>query len=454
MSNRTFHIETYGCQMNFADTEIVNSILMEKGHQPVAKPEDADIIFINTCSIRDNAEQKVWNRLKYFRSLKRKNKEQGITIGVLGCMAERVREQFLEKEKLVDIVVGPDAYRDIPNLLDEVEDGRKAVNVILSLEETYADITPVRTTGNGILAFVSVMRGCDNMCSFCVVPFTRGRERSRDINSVLDEIKILSDQGYKEVALLGQNVNSYNDNGVRFAELMYQVSKVNPEMRVRFSTSHPKDFPDELLHVIAEQKNICNYIHIPVQSGNNEVLRRMRRTYTREAYLELIDNMRTIIPGVGLSTDIIAGFCGETEDQHQDTLSLISEVRYDLAYLFAYSERERTLAHRKYEDDVPEEIKKRRLQEIIDTHRTYSALNNQAEIGRTHLVLVENVSKRSDQQLSGRTDTNKVVIFDRESYNPGDYVEVVITDSTSATLFGKPIRKSSILEFEPEYLTA
>ncbi len=440
--------------MNFADTEIVNAILMEKGHQPVAKPEDADIIFINTCSIRDNAEQKVWNRLKYFRSIKRKNKEQDITIGVLGCMAERVREQFLEKEKLVDIVVGPDAYRDIPNLLDEVEDGRKAVNVILSLEETYADISPVRTTGNGILAFVSVMRGCDNMCSFCVVPFTRGRERSRDIHSVLDEIKLLSDKGYKEVALLGQNVNSYNDQGVRFAELMYQVSQVNPEMRVRFSTSHPKDFPDELLHVIAEQKNICNYIHIPVQSGNNEVLRRMRRTYTRETYLELIQNMRTIIPGVGLSTDIIAGFCGETEEQHQDTLSLIAEVRYDLAYLFAYSERERTLAHRKYEDDVPEEVKKRRLQEIIDTHRTYSAINNQAEIGKTHLVLVENVSKRSDQQLSGRTDTNKVVIFDRGSFNPGDYVEVLITDSTSATLFGKPIRKSSILEFEPEYMTA
>ena len=454
MSNRTFHIETYGCQMNFADTEIVNAILMEKGHQPVAKPEDADIIFINTCSIRDNAEQKVWNRLKYFRSIKRKNKEQDITIGVLGCMAERVREQFLEKEKLVDIVVGPDAYRDIPNLLDEVEDGRKAVNVILSLEETYADISPVRTTGNGILAFVSVMRGCDNMCSFCVVPFTRGRERSRDIHSVLDEIKVLSDKGYKEVALLGQNVNSYNDHGVRFAELMYQVSQVNPEMRVRFSTSHPKDFPDELLHVIAEQKNICNYIHIPVQSGSNEVLRRMRRTYTREAYLELIQNMRTIIPGVGLSTDIIAGFCGETEEQHQDTLSLIAEVRYDLAYLFAYSERERTLAHRKYEDDVPEEVKKRRLQEIIDTHRTCSAINNQAEIGKTHLVLVENVSKRSDQQLSGRTDTNKVVIFDRGSFNPGDYVEVLITDSTSATLFGKPIRKSSILEFEPEYMTA
>lgn len=438
--------------MNFADTEIVNSILTGQGHQPVEKPEDADIIFINTCSIRDNAERKVWDRLKYFRSLKRKNKEADITIGVLGCMAERVREQFLEKEKLVDLVVGPDAYRDIPTLLDEVEDGRKAVNVILSLEETYADITPVRTTGNGILAFVSVMRGCDNMCSFCVVPFTRGRERSRDIQSVLDEIKILSDQGYKEVCLLGQNVNSYNDNGIRFAELMYRVSLVNPEMRVRFSTSHPKDFPDELLHVIAEQKNICNYIHIPVQSGNNEVLRRMRRTYTRESYLELIDKMRRIIPGVGLSTDIITGFCGESDEQHQDTLSLIEEVRYDLAYLFAYSERERTLAHRKYEDDVPEEVKKRRLQEIIDTHRTWSAENNASEIGRTHLVLVENTSKRREDQLSGRTDTNKVVIFDREQYSPGDYVEVTITDSTSATLFGKPIRKSSIQEFTPEYL--
>lgn len=438
--------------MNFADTEIVNSILMEKGHIPVAMPEEADLIFINTCSIRENAEQKVWNRLKYFRSIKRKQRD--ITIGVLGCMAERVREQFLEKEKLVDLVVGPDAYRDIPNLLDEVEDGRKAVNVILSLEETYADIAPVRTTGNGISAFVSIMRGCDNMCSFCVVPFTRGRERSRAIDSILDELKQLSDQGYREVTLLGQNVNSYNDNGIRFTELMYRASQIDPEMRIRFSTSHPKDFPDELLYVIAEQKNLCNYIHIPVQSGNNEVLRRMRRTYTRESYLELIMNMRRIIPGVGLSTDIITGFCGETEEQHKDTLELISTVKYDLAYLFAYSERERTLAHRKYEDDVPVEVKKRRLQEVIDVHRTYSALNNSEEIGRTHLVLAEHFSKRSDDQLAGRTDTNKVVIFDRKSYSPGDYVEVVITDSTSATLFGKPLRKSGISEFHPEYMTA
>lgn len=452
LNNRKFYIETYGCAMNFADTEIVNSILMEDGHSPVSEPENADIIFINTCSIRDNAETKVWNRLKYFRSIKRRQRD--MTIGILGCMAERVREKFLEKEKLVDLVVGPDAYRDLPNLLDEVEDGRKAVNVILSLEETYADITPVRTTGNGVLAYVSIMRGCDNMCSFCVVPFTRGRERSRAANSILDEIKQISDLGYKEVSLLGQNVNSYDDNGIRFAELMYKASLVDPELRIRFSTSHPKDFPDELLHVIAEQKNLCNYVHIPAQSGNSEVLRRMRRTYTRDEYLDLIANIRRIIPGVGLSTDIIAGFCGETEEQHRDTLSLMATVKYDLAYLYAYSERERTLAQRKFEDDIPEDVKKRRLQEIIDIYREGSANNNLLEIGRTHLVLVEGTSKRSDDKLSGRTDTNKVVIFDKSDYNTGDYVEVVITDTTSATLFGKPISKSSIREFQPEYLTA
>lgn len=452
LNNRKFYIETYGCAMNFADTEIVNSILMEDGHSPVSEPEKADIIFINTCSIRDNAETKVWNRLKYFRSIKRRQRD--MTIGILGCMAERVREKFLDKEKLVDLVVGPDAYRDLPNLLDEVEDGRKAVNVILSLEETYADITPVRTTGNGVLAYVSIMRGCDNMCSFCVVPFTRGRERSRAANSILDEIRQISDLGYKEVSLLGQNVNSYDDNGIRFAELMYKASLVDPELRIRFSTSHPKDFPDELLHVIAEQKNLCNYVHIPAQSGNSEVLRRMRRTYTRDEYLDLIANIRRIIPGVGLSTDIIAGFCGETEEQHRNTLSLMETVKYDLAYLYAYSERERTLAHRKFEDDIPEEVKNRRLQEIIDIYREGSANNNLLEIGRTHLVLVEGTSKRSDDKLSGRTDTNKVVIFDKSDYSTGDYVEVVITDTTSATLFGKPIRKSSIREFQPEYLTA
>jgi tRNA-2-methylthio-N6-dimethylallyladenosine synthase len=437
--------------MNFADSEIVNSILTDTGLQPVKTPELADIILVNTCSIRENAEQKIWNRLKFFRSVKRANKE--LTVGILGCMAERVREKFMEKEKLVDLVVGPDSYRELPTLLNEVDDGRKAINVILSLEETYADITPVRMTGDGVLAYVSVMRGCDNMCSFCVVPYTRGRERSRAMDSILAEIQDLSEKGYKEVTLLGQNVNSYNDNGTRFAELMYQASLINPEMRLRFSTPHPKDFPDELLHVIRDQKNVCNYIHIPAQSGNNEVLERMRRPYTREQYLALIYHMREVIPGVTLSTDIITGFCGETEEQHQDTLSLIGEIKFDLAYLFAYSERERTLAHRKFEDDVPADVKQRRLQEIIHVQRSGSTEINKLEVGRTHLVLAEGYSKRSDEKLSGRTDTNKVVIFDRKDYVLGDYVEVRITESTSATLFGEPIRKSSIAEFEPELLT-
>lgn len=452
MTNKKFYIESYGCAMNFADSEIVNSILMENGNDPVEQPELADIILLNTCSIRDNAETKIWNRLKFFRSIKRQNKN--LTVGVLGCMAERVRERFLEREKLVDLVVGPDAYRQIPQLLEEVESGQKAVNVMLSLEETYADITPVRLGGNGVSAFVSIMRGCDNMCSFCVVPFTRGRERSRATDSILDEIKQLSDQGYKEVTVLGQNVNSFNDNGTRFADLMYKASLVDPEMRLRFSTSHPKDFPDELLHIINEQKNICNYIHIPAQSGNNEVLRRMRRPYTREQYLALLDNMRNIIPGVTLSTDIITGFCGETEEEHQDTLSLIDTVKFDMAYLFAYSERERTLAHRKFEDDVPSDVKQRRLQEIIDVHRAGAHERNQAEIGKRHLVLAENFSKRSDHQLSGRTDTGKVVIIDKKSYKPGDYLEVIINDASSATLFGEAVKLSSIREFEPELVTA
>ncbi len=439
--------------MNFADSEIVNSIMMDEGMEPVDQPEGADIVFINTCSIRDNAERKVWDRLKYFSSIKRSIKDD-MVVGVLGCMAERVREQFLEKEKLVDLVVGPDAYRDIPNLLRDVTDGRKAVNVILSLEETYADIAPVRTTGNGVSAFVSVMRGCDNMCSFCVVPFTRGRERSRPIESILDEIKQVHEQGYKEITLLGQNVNSFNDNGKRFAELMYQASLIDPEMRVRFSTSHPKDFPDELLHVINEQSNICKYIHIPAQSGNNEILERMRRPYTREEYLSLIEKMRMIIPGVSLSTDIITGFCGETEEQHQDTLSLMKEVQYDLAYMFAYSERERTLANRKYADDVPDDIKKRRLTEIITQQMNIQEELNNLEIGKRHIVLAEGTSKRSDEQLNGRTDTNKMVVFDRKDFTVGDYVEVEITDCTSATLIAKPMQKTSIRDFSREYALA
>ncbi len=452
MDQRNFYIETYGCQMNFSDTEIVNSILMEEGMQPVNEAEEADIIFVNTCSIRENAEDRVWNRLKEFRSLKKQKED--LTVGVLGCMAERIRDKILEKEELVDLVVGPDAYRDIPKLLADVDDGRKAVNVLLSLEETYADIKPVRTNDNGVSAFVTIMRGCDNMCAFCVVPFTRGRERSRPMDSILDELKQLSDQGYKEVTLLGQNVNSYLDGDNDFTKLMYEASRVDPEMRIRFSSPHPKDFPKELLHVIAEQPNLCNYIHIPAQSGNNDVLERMRRPYTREQYLELVDTMREIIPGVTLSTDISTGFCDETEAEHEDTLSLMAEVKYDLAYMFAYSERGRTLAQRKYEDNVPEEVKKRRLTEIIEQQMNIQEELNKKEIGKRHLVLVEGPSKRSDEQLCGRTDTNKMVVFDRENFQKGDYVEVAIQDCTSATLLGEAVQKSSIAEFERDMVTA
>lgn len=448
MSDKRFYIETYGCQMNFADSEIVNSILMEDGMEPVQSAEEADVIFVNTCSIRENAETRVWNRLKEFRSLK---KEKGdLTVGVLGCMAERIRDQIIDQEQLVDIVVGPDAYRDIPNLLAEVDDGRKAVNVLLSLEETYADISPVRTSDNGVSAFVSIMRGCDNMCAFCVVPFTRGRERSRPLKSILGEIQQLSDQGYKEVTLLGQNVNSYQYEDIDFTQLMDEASKVDPEMRFRFSSPHPKDFPEPLLHLIAERPNLCSYIHIPAQAGSNTTLERMRRPYTREQYLKLTDRMREIIPGVSLSTDIITGFCDETEEEHADTMSLMKKVRFDLAYMFAYSERERTLAHRKYEDNVPEEVKKRRLTEIIEQQMNIQEENNEQEIGRRHLVLVEGESKRSSEQLSGRTDTNKMVVFDRKDFQKGDYVEVEITDCTSATLMANPIKKSSIQEFYAE----
>jgi tRNA-2-methylthio-N6-dimethylallyladenosine synthase len=452
MSEKRFYIETYGCQMNMADSEVVNSILMKEGMNPVQSAEEADVIFVNTCSIRENAETRVWNRLKEFRSLKKERDH--LTVGVLGCMAERIKENIIEKEQLVDIVVGPDAYRDIPNLLKEVDDGRKAVNVLLSLEETYADITPVRTSGNGVSAFVSIMRGCDNMCAFCVVPFTRGRERSRPLTSILGEIRQLSDQGYKEVTLLGQNVNSYRYEEIDFTKLMDEASKVNPEMRFRFSSPHPKDFPEPLLHLIAERPNLCNYIHIPAQAGSDTMLERMRRPYTRQQYLDLIDRMRDIIPGVSLSTDIIAGFCDETEEEHKATMSLMKNVEYDLAYMFAYSERERTLAYRKYEDNVPEDVKKRRLSEIIQQQMSIQEKNNQTEIGSRHLVLAEGTSKRSDEQLSGRTDTNKMVVFDRKDFQKGDYVEVEITDCTSATLVGRPVKKSSIQEFYSEAVTA
>jgi tRNA-2-methylthio-N6-dimethylallyladenosine synthase len=448
MNNKRFYIETYGCQMNFADSEIVNSILLEEGMKPVGDAESADVIFINTCSIRENAETKVWNRLREFRSLKKSR--DNLTVGVLGCMAERIRDQIIEQEQLVDMVVGPDAYRDIPRLLMEVDDGRKAVNVLLSLEETYADITPVRTSGNGITAFISIMRGCDNMCSFCVVPFTRGRERSRPMESILNELRQLSDQGYREVTLLGQNVNSYKTENADFTILMDRASQINPEMRIRFSSPHPKDFPEDLLHLINERPNLCNYIHIPAQSGNDDVLERMKRPYTRQEYLDLVNKMREIISGVALSTDIITGFCGETEEEYEDTHSLMARVQYDLAYMFSYSERERTLAHRKFEDDVPEKVKKRRLTEIINQQMEIQEELNRKEIGREHLVLVEGTSKRSDEQLSGRTDTNKMVVFDREDYQKGDYVVVQIHDCTSATLKGRALRKSSICEYYSE----
>ena len=431
--------------MNFADSEIVNSILINDGLIPVQQAEEADVIFVNTCSIRENAETRVWNRLKEFRSLKKEN--GNLTVGVLGCMAERVREQIIDQEKLVDLVVGPDAYRDIPNLLSEVDDGRKAVNVLLSLEETYADISPVRTSGNGVTSFVSIMRGCDNMCAFCVVPFTRGRERSRPIPSILREIDELNEQGYKEVTLLGQNVNSYNHEGIDFTKLMDEASKRNPEIRFRFSSPHPKDFPGPLLHLIAERPNLCNYVHIPAQSGSSSMLERMRRPYTREEYLNLIKQMKEIIPGVSLSTDIIAGFCDETEEEHRDTMTLMEVVEFDLAYMFAYSERERTLAHRKYRDNIPEEVKKRRLTEIIQQQMTIQEKNNKKEIGQRHLVLAEGTSKRSENQLSGRTDTNKMVVFDKKEYQKGDYVEVEITASTSATLIATPIKKSTVTEY-------
>lgn len=445
MSNKKFYIETYGCQMNFADSEIVNSILIEEGMTATQTAESADVILVNTCSIRENAETKVWNRLKEFRSLKKSNSD--LTVGVLGCMAERIKDQIIEEEQLVDIVVGPDAYRDIPRLLEEVDDGRKAVNVLLSLEETYADIAPIRTTGNGVSAFVSIMRGCDNMCSFCVVPFTRGRERSRPMESILGEIRQLSDEGYKEVTLLGQNVNSYKDGENTFTTLMDAASLINPEIRFRFSSPHPKDFPDDLLHLIAVRPNLCNYIHIPAQAGSDSMLERMRRPYTREQYLALIDKMKSIIPGLSLSTDIIAGFCGETEEEHDQTMTLMAQVEYDLAYMFAYSERERTLAYRKFEDDVPEDVKKRRLTEIITQQMNIQKERNILEVGKRHLVLVEGTSKRSEEQMSGRTDTNKMVIFDRMNFQKGDYIEVEITDSTSATLKATPIRKTTLVEY-------
>jgi tRNA-2-methylthio-N6-dimethylallyladenosine synthase len=443
---RKLYIESYGCQMNFADSEIVASILGDNGFETTSDYKEADLVFINTCSIRENAEQRVRNRLSQFGAEKRRNPK--LIVGVLGCMAERLKSKFLDEEKLVDMVVGPDAYRDLPQLIGQVEDGQKAINVLLSREETYADISPVRLNGNGITAFISIMRGCDNMCSFCVVPFTRGRERSRDPHSILVEAKDLFDRGYKEVTLLGQNVDSYKwkgtegsetaDIAVNFAQLLEMVALISPELRVRFSTSHPKDITDEVLYTIAKHDNICNYIHLPVQSGSSRVLELMNRTYTREWYINRIDAIRSIIPDCAISSDIIAGFCTETEEDHQETLSMMDYVGYDFAFTFSYSERPGTLAARKLPDDVPEEVKKRRLAEILLKQQETSLYRLQQNVGKTLRILVEGTSKKSKTDYCGRNDQNAMVVFPAtKEIKPGQYVNVFVERCTSATLLGR-----------------
>ena len=433
---KKFYIESYGCQMNFSDSEIVASILHEEGFGATRNFEEANLILLNTCSIREKAEQTVRNRLTTFRKLK--DKRPGTLIGVLGCMAERLKAKFLEEEKLVDIVVGPDAYRSLPNLIGEAEGGQKTVNVLLSRDETYADISPVRLDSNGVTAFVSIMRGCNNMCTFCVVPFTRGRERSRDAESILAECQDLFERGYKEVTLLGQNVDSYWHGEVTFALLLERVAQISPLLRVRFSTSHPKDITDDVLETMAKYHNICKYIHLPVQSGNTRVLSMMNRTYTREWYLNKVKRIREIMPDCGLSTDVISGFCTETEKEHNDTLSLMEQCRFDMAYMFSYSERPGTLAERRFEDDVPEDVKKRRLEEIINLQNAHSRESYRNDIGKTFEVLIESNSKRSDLHWAGRNSQNKMVVFPKGNYqlDKGHYVTVIILDATSATLIG------------------
>lgn len=441
---RKFYIESYGCAMNFADSEVVTSILHQEGFTSTADYQTADLILLNTCSIREKAELTVRKRLTEFNQVKKKNKS--LTIGVLGCMAERLKSKFLEEEKIVDLVAGPDSYRDLPNLIKQSDDGQEAINTFLSREETYADIAPVRLNSNGVSAFVSIMRGCDNMCTFCVVPFTRGRERSRDPLSILNECQEAFDSGYREVTLLGQNVDSYKweadqKESVNFAELLEKVALVNPQLRVRFSTSHPKDITDQVLHTIAKYENICNNIHLPVQSGNSDVLERMNRTYTREWYLERVEAIRTIIgPNTGISSDMIAGFCGETEEQHQDTLTLMQKVNFHYSYMYYYSERPGTLAAKKFKDDVSLTDKKRRLQEIIDLQRISSLAWNEKCVGKTFNVLIDGVSKKSDSQVRGRASENYVIVFDSDGHAKGDYVNVKVTSCTGATLLGKIVK--------------
>lgn len=448
-NNKHFYIESYGCAMNFSDSEIVASILAKQGYGITTNIFDADLVLLNTCSIRDKAEQTVRQRLNSINQIKQQ--KPGLLIGVLGCMAERLKSKLLEEEKLVDIVVGPDSYRSLPELLTEAETGQKGVNVLLSREETYADISPVRLDKNGITAFISIMRGCDNMCSFCVVPFTRGRERSRNPETIIQEAHDLFNRGYREVTLLGQNVDSYKWKGeenqtnkeaatlMNFAQLLAAVAEVNPLLRVRFSTSHPKDITDEVLHTIAKYRNICNYIHLPVQSGNSACLERMNRTYDREWYLNRINAIRNIIPNCGISSDVIAGFCGETEEEHQDTLTLMQYAQFDFSYMYYYSERPGTMAAKKYTDDVPLETKKRRLAEIVEVQYQLSLQNNLKDIGKTYEVLVEKTSKKNEDEWSGRNEQNKVIIFPKGNYKVGDYVNVLVESANKATLKGRVV---------------
>lgn len=455
---RKVYIESYGCQMNFSDSEIVASILDKKGFATTQHIQKADLVLVNTCSIREKAEQTIRKRLEVYNSVKKK-KNPSMIVGVMGCMAERLKKKFLEEEKLVDIVVGPDAYRDLPNLVKEVDDGRKAINVILSKEETYADINPVRLTGNGVTAFVSITRGCDNMCTFCVVPFTRGRERSRDPKTIVNECKELVKRGYREITLLGQNVDSYlwyggglkkdfkktdqrtQEAAINFAKLLEMVAKINVKLRVRFSTSNPQDMTKDVLHVMANYKNICNHIHLPVQSGSDRILKLMNRGYTRKKYLNLIDKIKSIIPGCAISMDIISGFCTEEKEDHLDTLTLMDYVKYDFGYMFNYSERPETPAQRKLEDDVPQVIKQKRLAEIIDKQMSHSLIRNKQKINKEYEVLIEGFSKKSKKYLYGRTTHNSVVVFPKEKYKKGQYVQVEITNCTSATLIGQIIKK-------------
>ncbi len=461
-NTKKLFIESYGCQMNFSDSEIVASILHEQGYNTTQNLEEADLVLVNTCSIRDKAEQTVRKRLEKYNAVKKINPT--MKVGVLGCMAERLKSQFLEEEKIVDMVVGPDAYKDIPNLLKEVEEGRDAINVILSKEETYGDISPVRLNSNGVNAFVSITRGCDNMCTFCVVPFTRGRERSREPQSILEEINDLYNRGFKEVTLLGQNVDSYlwyggglkkdfdkasemqKATAVDFAQLLEMCAVQFPKMRFRFSTSNPQDMHVEVIEVMAKHHNICNYIHLPVQSGSTRILAAMNRQHTREEYMALVDKIYEIIPDISLSQDMISGFPTETEEDHQDTLSLMEYVKYDFGFMFAYSERPGTLAARKMEDDVPEEVKKRRLNEIIDLQQKLGLERTKRFVGQEVEVLIEKESKRSDKHWSGRNSQNTVVVFPKEHYQVGDFVMVKINDCTAATLIGEAVGYSEIMQ--------